>query len=64
MNNEYIDRIILAVESQIEGKTQVDVKVVENLLYALRDLNNRYMNKIYHSESFDDTQMNLMYYNE
>jgi hypothetical protein len=64
MNHEYVDRIILAVESQIEGKTQVDVKVVENLLYALRDLNNRYMNKIYHSESFDDTQMNLMYYNE
>jgi hypothetical protein len=64
MNHEYIDRIILAVESQIEGKTQVDVKVVETLLYALRDLNNRYMNKIYHSEPFDDTQMNLMYYNE
>ena len=59
-NYESIDRIIIAVEKQIEGKQQVDVNVVKDLLITLKDVTNRNMNKIY-STSNNDEQMDLGY---
>lgn len=39
-NHETVDRIICAIEKQIEGKEVVDVNTVKTALNTLRDLNN------------------------
>jgi len=42
MNNyEFIDRIIIAAEKQIEGKKEVNVELVKTLIDTLRDITNR-----------------------
>lgn len=60
MNNyECIDRIIIAVEKQIENKKEVNVEIVKNLLETLKDLSNRKV--IDHIESSGETQELLNY---
>lgn len=38
-NYETVDRIICAIEKQIEGKEVIDVQTVKTILNTLRDLN-------------------------
>lgn len=40
-NYEFIDRIIIAAEKQIEGKKEVNVELVRTLIDTLRDITNR-----------------------
>jgi hypothetical protein len=40
VNREFIDRIIIAAEREIQGKQIVNVSVVENLIETLRTINN------------------------
>jgi hypothetical protein len=40
VNREFIDRIIIAAEREIQGKQMVNVSVVENLIETLRTINN------------------------
>jgi len=40
-NYEFIDRIIIAAEKQIEGKKEVNVELVKTLIYTLRDVTNK-----------------------
>jgi hypothetical protein len=40
VNSEFIDRIIIAAEKEIQGKQMVNVSVVENLIETLRTINN------------------------
>lgn len=51
INTEYIDRIIIIAKKEIEGKQQVDVKLVQALISALESLNNKeVMNSIGNEE--------------
>ncbi len=60
-NYESIDRIIIAVEKQIEGKQQVNVNVVKDLLITLKYLNSNGINKIYEQQSTGEEQLDLGY---
>lgn len=40
-NYEFIDRIIIAAEKQIEGKKEVNVELVKTLISILRDVTNQ-----------------------
>lgn len=41
INYEFIDRIIIAAEKQIEGKKEVNVELVKTLIETLKDVSNR-----------------------
>jgi hypothetical protein len=60
MNNyEYIDRIIIAAEKQIENKKEVNVELVKTLIETLKDLSNRKI--IEHIDNVSETQELLNY---
>lgn len=60
MNNyEYIDRIIIAAEKQIENKKEVNVELVKTLIETLKDLSNRKV--IEHIDNVSETQELLNY---
>ena len=50
INCEFIDRIIIAAEKQIEGKKEVKVELVKTLIDTLRDVNNHCMSQMYFSD--------------
>lgn len=41
INYEFVDRIIIAAEKQIEGKKEVNVELVKTLIETLKDVSNR-----------------------
>ena len=58
-NYEFIDRIVIAAEKEIEGKTEVRVELVKVLISTLRDFNSKQViNQIAPEE---DEQFNLSY---
>lgn len=58
-NYEFIDRIIIAAENQIEGKKEVNVELVKTLIEALKDVTNRKV--IEQIEHHGDDQQLLQY---
>lgn len=58
-NYEFIDRIIIAAEKQIEGKKEINVELVKTLIETLKDVTNRKV--IEHIEHHSDEQQLLQY---
>lgn len=61
MNYEYIDRIVIAAENQIQGKTEVSVELVKVLVQVIKDLNGAHINQIYGTQQIDCEQLQLTY---
>lgn len=61
MNYEYVDRIVIAAENQIQGKTEVSVELVKALVQVIKDLNSAHINQIYGTQQIDCEQLQLTY---